>query len=320
MSGPGQSSAGGANDRSGGGSVSSGAGAMESNGAGGAKDRSGGGSVSSGAVFELTDATVRYAGTAPAAPPAMAHVSLAVRGGECVALVGPNGAGKTTLLRALLGQVPCASGRALALGRDARSWPRDALARVVGVVAQREEPAFPLTVREAVEMGRYPHLGAWRAPGSADRAAVERAMRRADVAALGERWVETLSGGEWQRVRIARALAQEPRALVLDEPTASLDLSHEMQLYELVLDLVRRDGLAALVVSHHINVAARFADRLVLLAGGRIVADGPSDVVLEPKRLAAVFGWPVAVHRLADGSVQLYPERQPLEPESGARP
>ena len=289
-------------------------------GAGGATNGSGAGSASSGAVLELSDATVRYAGAAPEAPPAMEGVSLAVHAGESVALVGPNGAGKTTLLRALLGQVPCVSGRALALGRDARSWPRDALARMVGVVTQREEPAFPLTVREAVEMGRYPHLGAWRAPGSADRAAVERAMRRADVAALGERWVDTLSGGEWQRVRIARALAQEPRVLVLDEPTASLDLSHEMQLFELVLDLVRRDGLAALVVSHHINVAARFADRLVLLSRGHIVADGPSEAVLEPARLAEVFGWPVAVHRLADGSVQLYPERQPVMPESGATP
>jgi iron complex transport system ATP-binding protein len=320
MSDRGEPSAGGAKNRSGAGSASSGAVATGSNGAGGAKNRSGAGSASSGAVLELTDASVRYAGVPPGAPAALERVSLAVHGGECVALVGPNGAGKTTLLRALLGHVPCGSGRALALGRDARSWPRDALARVVGVVAQREEPAFPLTVREAVEMGRYPHLGAWRAPGSADRAAVERAMRRADVGALAGRWVETLSGGEWQRVRIARALAQEPRVLILDEPTASLDLSHEMQLFELVVDLVRRDGLATLVVSHHINVAARFADRLVLLAAGRIVADGPSESVLEPARLAAVFGWPVAVHRLADGSVQIVPERQPLKPESGVVP
>ncbi len=239
------------------------------------------------------------------------------RGGEVVALVGPNGAGKTTLLRALLGLLPCRAGRALTLGRDARGWPRDALARAVGVVAQREEPAFPITVRETVEMGRYPHLGAWRAPGSADRAAVERAMRRADVAALGERWVETLSGGEWQRVRIARALAQEPKALVLDEPTASLDLRHEMELFELVADLVRRDGLAALVVSHHINVAARFAGRLVLLAAGRLVADDVPARVLEPERLRAAFGWPVSVQRLPDGAVQIYPERRPAPGSEG---
>ena len=267
--------------------------------AGGATDRS-------GAVFELSGVTVRY----EARPPAVDGVSLRVARGECVAIVGPNGAGKTTLLRALLGLVPCGAGRALTLGRDARAWPRDALARVVGVVAQREEPAFPLTVREAVEMGRYPHLGAWRAMGAADRDAVGRAMRRADVASLGDRWVATLSGGEWQRVRIARALAQEPQGMVLDEPTASLDLKHEMELFELVADLVRRDGLAALVVSHHINLAARFADRLVLLAAGRVVAEGTPQQVLESGQLATVFGWPVALSRLPDGSPQLYPERR----------
>jgi iron complex transport system ATP-binding protein len=266
-------------------------------------------------VFELSGVTVRYDALAPA----VEAVSLKVRRGECVAIVGPNGAGKTTLLRALLGLVPCSAGRALALGRDARDWPRDELARVVGVVAQREEPAFPITVREAVEMGRYPHLGAWRAMGPADREAVGRAMRRADVEALGSRWVATLSGGEWQRVRIARALAQEPLGLVLDEPTASLDLKHEMELFELVADLVRRDGLAALVVSHHINLAARFADRLVLLAGGRVVADDTPERVLEPGRLAEVFGWPVAVGHLPDGSPQLWPERSPRTPGASTR-
>ena len=309
-----ESGAGGAKDASGAGAASSGvvmSGAVMSgrgeSGTGGANDASDAGEVSSGAVFELSGATVRYGAGAPA----VEAVSLAVRRGECVAVVGPNGAGKTTLLRALLGLVPCAEGRALTLGREARSWPRDALARAVGVVAQREEPAFPITVREVVEMGRYPHLGSWRAPGAADRAAVERAMARADVAALASRWVATLSGGEWQRVRIARALAQEPVGLVLDEPTASLDLRHEMELFELVTGLVRPGGLAALVVSHHINVAARFADRLVLLAGGRVVADDAPARVLEPGRLAAVFDWPVAVHQLPDGTPQLYPERRP---------
>jgi iron complex transport system ATP-binding protein len=277
----------------------------------------GGAKASSGAVFELAEATVRYE---PEAPAALERASLVVRAGECVALVGPNGAGKTTVLRALLGLVPVTVGRALALGREARAWRRDALARAVGVVSQREEPAFPLTVLEAVEMGRYPHLGAWRAPGSADREAVARAMRRADVSHLAERWVQTLSGGEWQRVRIARALAQEPQALVLDEPTASLDLKHEMELFELVVDLARRDGLAALFVSHHLNVAARFADRLVLLSGGRIVADDAPAAVLVPARLQAVFAWPIAVHRLPDGSIQIYPERQPLNPQSGVIP
>jgi len=260
-------------------------------------------------VFALDGATVRY----PGAPrPQLDGVSLAVRAGECVAIVGPNGAGKTTALRALLGMVPLEAGQALVQGRPVASWRRDELAREIGAVAQREEPAFPITVREAVSMGRYPHLGPWRAPGAADHAAVERAMERTDVGELAGRWVQTLSGGEWQRVRLARALAQTPRGLALDEPTASLDLRHEMELFELVLALVRQDGLATVLVSHHLNAAARFADRLILMAQGRIVADGVPARVLVPATLSSVFGWPVEVQRLPDGAPQLFPQRQPL--------
>jgi iron complex transport system ATP-binding protein len=143
-------------------------------------------------------------------------------------------------------------------------------------------------------------------------------MGRADVAGLAERWVETLSGGEWQRVRLARALAQEPRALVLDEPTASLDLRHEMELFELVAGLVRADGLAALVVTHHLNIAARFADRLVLLAGGRVIAAGTPTEVLRADRLSTLYGWPVAVTALPDGIPQVHPERRPAFPPRSA--
>jgi len=272
--------------------------------------------AASGPVFELREATVRYPGTSE---PQLAAASFTVRAGECVALVGPNGAGKTTALRALLGLAPLTSGHAEVRGRPGADWERDALAREVGVVGQREEPVFPLTVLEAVEMGRYAHSGPWRALGPADRRAVERAMQRTDVATLGDRWVETLSGGEWQRVRLARALAQEPSALVLDEPTASLDLRHEMELFELVAGLIREDGLAALVVSHHLNLAARFADRLVLMSRGRVVADGPPHRVLVASRLGEVFDWPVSVQRLTDGSVQVVPVRRPLKRQSGDR-
>jgi len=260
-----------------------------------------------GPLFELTDATVRYA---PGLAPSLDGAGFAVAPGECVALVGPNGAGKTTALRALLGLVRLERGTALVQGRPVASWARDALAREVGVVVQREEPVFPITVEAAVAMGRYPHLGRWRSFARADRDAVDRAMAFADVAALRERWVGTLSGGEWQRVRVARALAQEPRALVLDEPTASLDLQHEMELFELVATLVRERRLSAIVVSHHLNLAARFADRLVLLHQGRVVAAGAPEGVLETGRLQGVFGWPVALQRLPDGAVQLYPERR----------
>jgi iron complex transport system ATP-binding protein len=270
--------------------------------------------VSEAPVLALEGAGVRYAG-APA--PALADADLRVGAGECVALVGPNGAGKTTVLRALLGLAPLASGRAVVMGREVGAWSREELARTVGVVGQREEPAFPMTSREAVMMGRYARLGPWRGPSAPDVEAVERAMLRADVAELGDRWVATLSGGEWQRVRLARALAQEPRALVLDEPTASLDLRHEMELFELVVELVRRDGLAALVVSHQLNLAARFADRLVLLCRSRIVADGPPGQVLEPKGLAAVLGWPVTVTAGPDGAPLVLAERKPRMPSGG---
>lgn len=256
-------------------------------------------------ALELLEATVRYPGSAQ---PALDGVTMSVSPGECVAVVGPNGAGKTSVIRALLGVVPLESGGRRVLGRPTTEWERSELAREVGVVAQREEPAFPITVSEVVAMGRYPHLAAWQRPGERDEAAVRSAMARTDIVSLAGRWVGTLSGGEWQRVRLARALAQEPRALLLDEPTASLDLRHEMELLETVQSLVREDGIAALVVSHHLNAAARFADRLVLLAGGRVAADDVPARVMVPDLLTRVFEWPTAVHQIA-GVPQLFPMR-----------
>jgi iron complex transport system ATP-binding protein len=180
-------------------------------------------------------------------------------------------------------------------GRAIEEWKRRELARLVGVVAQREEPAFPLTVGQAVLLGRYPHMGALAAPGPGDVEAVRSALERCDVAQLTERWLATLSGGEWQRVRVARALAQEPQVLMLDEPTASLDVRHEMEVFELVSDLVHRDRLAGVVVTHHVNLAARFVDRVVVMEGGRADAVGPPAEVLTREVLERVFGWPVEV-------------------------
>src|SRR5205085_7623523 len=166
------------------------------------------------------------------------------------------------------------------LGRPAHTWSRRDLARVVGVLPQREDNLFPQRVRGSLLLGRDPHLSLLGGVGAADRAALERALVACDAAALADRWLWTLSGGEYQRVRLARALAQEPRLLVLDEPTASLDLRHEMELFELVRTLVDGQGLAALVVTHHVNLAARFADRVLLLAAGRPAGAGtPADVL-----------------------------------------
>jgi iron complex transport system ATP-binding protein len=243
-------------------------------------------------IFDVRDVSCRY----PAAgEPALHDVALQVRAGELVAVAGPNGSGKTTLLRVLLGLLVPERGSVAVAQRPVAAWNRRALARLVGVVAQREEPAFPVRVRGAVTLGRYPHLGPLAALRPADRAAVDRALGRCDAEHLADRWVTTLSGGEWQRVRIARALAQEPRALLLDEPTANLDVRHEMDVFELVAALVRGDGLAGVLITHHLNLAARFVDRIILLDRGRVAASGTPVDVVRRAILEPVFGWPLAV-------------------------
>ena len=256
-------------------------------------------------ILEARDVAVRYRAVAR---PALDGASCGVRPAELVAVVGPNGSGKTTLVRALTGMVPLAGGVVLAEGRSVSQWDRGAFARLVGVVPQREEIVFPLTVAETVMLGRYARLGPLAAPAAADRDAVRSAMERCDVAALAARSIDSLSGGEWQRVRVARALAQEPRALVLDEPTASLDVRHEMELFELIRQLVE-GGLAGLVITHHLNLAARYADRIVLLDEGVVVASGSPREVLTRERLSQVFAWPVAVTSWCDGSPQVVPLR-----------
>jgi iron complex transport system ATP-binding protein len=167
---------------------------------------------------------------------------------------------------------------------------------------------FPLRVDEAVMLGRYARLGSLAAPGAADRAAVRSALERCDADTLAARSIDALSGGEWQRVRLARALAQEPAVLVLDEPTASLDVRHEMELLELIRRLVDQ-GLAGLVITHELNLAARYADRILLLSEGRVVAQGTPRHVLAESTLSRVFEWPVAVTTWCDGSPQVVPLR-----------
>jgi iron complex transport system ATP-binding protein len=267
-----------------------------------------------GPMLRLEHATVRY-GTAGAA--ALDAVSVAVEPGELVAVAGPNGSGKTTLLRGLLGLVPLTSGSASVAGKDVREWTRPELARVVGVVTQREETVFPLRVQETVLLGRYARLGPLSPIGEEDRIAVGAALDRCDATHLAARRVDELSGGEWQRVRVARALAQEPRALVLDEPTASLDVRHAMELFELVAELAS-GGIAALLVTHELNLAARFAGRILLLDEGRPAALGAPSEVLERERLSHVFRWPVVVSHIDDGSPQVTPLRVGHAPSPAA--
>jgi iron complex transport system ATP-binding protein len=266
-------------------------------------------------IFETKNVEYRYPGGPET--PAVTAVSLSIESGELVGIVGPNGSGKTTLLRLLLGTLRPDRGEALAFGRPATEWKRRDLARRIGVVSQREEAAFPLRVKQAVLFGRYPHLGPLGAPSSGDWAAVDRALRRCDVAHLSNRWVATLSGGEWQRVRIARALAQEPRALALDEATASLDIRHEMEVFELTAELVREHRMAGVLVTHHVNLAARFVDRLVVMHRGAARASGPPAAVLSDAVLEEVFGWPVAMTQW-EGVPQFVPLRRGVDGASGA--
>jgi iron complex transport system ATP-binding protein len=260
-------------------------------------------------ILEASAIAVRYRRQASLA---LDDVSCQVNASELVAVVGPNGSGKTTLLRALLGLVPLERGAVLIDGRPVGQWSRRQLAQTVGVVGQQEEAVFPLTVAETVMLGRYAYLGPLGAPGAQDRAAVQTALERCDIVGLAGRPIDSLSGGEWKRVRVARALAQQPRALVLDEPTASLDVRHEMELFELVGQLVDA-GLGGLVITHHLNLAARFAHRIVLLQRGSVVAVGTPAEVLNREILSRVFEWPVAVTTWSDGSPQVVPLR-PSDP------
>jgi iron complex transport system ATP-binding protein len=221
-------------------------------------------------MIDARNVSLRYPGS-PAN--AVTGVSFSVPRGELTALVGPNGSGKSTIVRALLARLRPLSGVISVDGKNSDEIPRREMARRVAVIPQREEPVFPVTVRDYVAMGRHPFLSPWRGYSRADVIVIDAAMQRAGVTEFAARMTNELSGGEWQRVRIARALAQQGEALVLDEPTTFLDIAHEMAVFELVRGLAL-DGRAVLIVSHQINLVARFADTMVLLHNGIVAANG----------------------------------------------
>lgn len=258
-------------------------------------------------MIEFRDAVIHYRG---ARYPAVNGVSLLSPAGQVTAVVGPNGSGKSTLVRALLGRQSLAAGAVLVNGVDRVQLSQRALARAVAIVPQREEPAFPMTVLEYVALGRLPYSGAWRGETPADRDSVSQALIRTGVESLQARATDELSGGEWQRVRVARALAQDAPALVLDEPTTFLDVGHEMGLFELASALAR-GGLAVLLVSHQLNLVARFAHTMVLLERGRVAASGAPDAVMSAPVLEAVYEWPLVVTRdPASGAPAVVPLRR----------
>jgi len=269
-------------------------------------------------VIAYSDVRVRYPRRQQ---PALDGVSLSVGRGRITAVVGPNGSGKSTLVRAILGRVAVEHGSIALDGRDVAGLSREDVARAVAVVTQREEPAFPITVREYAALGRLPHRGAWGRDTAEDRTAVADALHLVELDAFADRTVDQLSGGEWQRARFARALAQGGDAFIADEPTTFLDVAHAMTVFELLGGLARA-GRAVLLVSHDLNLVARFADHLVLLRDGRVEAVGAVDAVMRADVLERVYAWPLVVTRdPAVGAPALVPLRRPSgAPSSPTQP
>lgn len=221
-------------------------------------------------------------------------VSFAVEPGEMVSIVGPNGSGKSTLLRGMSRLKKPMSGRVLLDETDIRAMSARQVARNLAILTQSPDAGPDLTVRELVFRGRYPHQGILQRVTAADIEAVEWAMVAADTAQFAARPLGSLSGGERQRAWIALALAQQPRVLLLDEPTSFLDISHQVE----VMHLLRRlnhEGITVVAVLHDLVLAARFSDRVIAMRSGRVEFDGPPRQVLEPVGLERVFGVPMMI-------------------------
>lgn len=221
-------------------------------------------------------------------------LDLTVAPGSWMALVGPNGAGKSSLLHAVAGLVP-ATGHLRVNGSDPGRTGRRALARVVALMPQQPIVPAGTTARELVELGRTPHLRRFAGEALRDREAVEEAIARLELGTLAERPAETLSGGELQRVMLARALCQEPRVLLLDEPTSALDIGHQQSVLELVDQLRLERGFTVVAAMHDLTLAAQYADRMLLLDRGDKVVEGPPWTVLDPLLLNGVYGAQVEV-------------------------
>jgi len=217
-------------------------------------------------------------------------ITLSIAAGERVALIGPNGAGKSTLLRVANGLLAPSAGRVELTGEPVANLERNEIARRVAVVPQQASLPFATRVEEVVALGRLPHEHPLRGARPADRAAIAAAIERVGVGHLLGRDARELSLGERQLVLIAMAVAQATPVLILDEPTVHLDLRHQVGAMELLVDLNERDGTTVLAVLHDLGLAAHFFPRLVLLEGGRVVADGPPGEVLAPDRIRDVFG------------------------------
>lgn len=242
------------------------------------------------------------------------EVSATARPGRVLGIVGPNGSGKSTLLRVMAGILRPGRGEVALEGRPVRSFGRRELAKRLAFLPQNPQSGFRFSAREVVAMGRYPYQGTFGFLSERDVEAVERALEETGAAPLAERNFSTLSGGEKQRVLIAGILAQEPSVMLLDEPTAALDIHHCSDVMDLLWGLSRK-GIAVVAVTHDLNTASQFCDRLLLLSGGRAVCTGPPTEVMDEERLSRAYSARVRVleNPLTGGPLVIVPGREAHE-------
>jgi iron complex transport system ATP-binding protein len=243
-------------------------------------------------LVEVNNVSMQYGSRA-----VLTEVSVRIEQGDFFVIIGPNGAGKTTLLKSMAGLHPVTKGEISVRQKTVADYSRKELARSLAMVPQQISAEFPFTVAETVLMGRYPHMGLIAVEGKRDVVLAEQAMEFTEVSHLADRRLGQLSGGERQRVIIARAICQQSEILLLDEPTASLDPAHQLRIMDLMERLRKQDKITIIMVSHDLNLAATYANRLMLLKDGEVKSVGAPDEVLTKERLSQSYGCSLLVDK-----------------------